>query len=525
MPWPELRSQILEKKWDGIVISPGPGTPLVPSDIGVCAPLLAEAAAVASAAAVAAAAAAPSSPPASPASFPPILGVCLGMQALAHACGGVVRPAPEPVHGRLSLVAHSGSSALFAGVPREPEGEREEEEEDGEGEGGEREGEEEGAPLPAPHPFRVVRYHSLAVEEGSLPACLRATAWTVGGTVAVETKSAKKAHVSSSPLSPPPSASSSSSSSSSSPSQQQQQPRVLMALEHASLPLFGVQFHPESVATSYGDALFANFRDLVAERAGVERGRFVVGAAAESLPSTPGVTTPGVTTPGVTTPGPPTPTPPARASPAAPAPPPPSSSSSSAKAPFPCPGPSSTLELCWEKVEGCLESAGGTEGLFLRLFNSVGEEDDGGGATPTAAAAAAARSPRSSSSSPSSSFSSSLRLLDHGAPDVWWLDTATSDRGRFSFMGGGPSGGHAGPLWSRAVYRLGRRGSKNGGTLSVTTRDGSSASTSPVSPSVFDALERQLLACAREPDPALPFDFQGGFVALLGYELKAECGG
>ena len=52
-----------------------------------------------------------------------------------------------------------------------------------------------------------------------------------------------------------------------------------MALEHASLPLFGVQFHPESVATSYGDALFANFRDLVAERAGLQRGRFVAAAA------------------------------------------------------------------------------------------------------------------------------------------------------------------------------------------------------------------------------------------------------
>lgn len=487
VPWPELRSRILERKeWDGIVISPGPGTPLVPSDVGVCAPLLAEAAAVA----VAGDGASPSS---ASAVFPPILGVCLGMQALAHACGGVVRPAPEPVHGRLSLIEHSGSSVLFAGVPREPREEEQEEQEKGEGE------KEDKASLSLP-PFRVVRYHSLAVEEGSLPACLRATAWTVGGTVAVETKSAKKAsHVSSTSPSPPRSAPPPCPS-----------PRVLMALEHASLPLFGVQFHPESVATSYGDALFANFRDLVAARAGVERvGRSVVGG---SLPSTPGAATPG----------PPTPTP-ARASPAAPAPP--SSSSSSPKSPFPCPGPSSTLELCWEKVEGCLESAGGTEGLFLRLFNSVEEEEE---AAPTAATATAAAARSAPSSSPSSA---SLRLLDHGAPDVWWLDTATSDRGRFSFMGGGPSGGHAGPLWSRAVYRLGG-GSKSGGggTLSVTTRDGaSSTSTSSSSalssPSVFDALERQLLACAREPDRALPFDFQGGFVALLGYELKAECGG
>ena len=483
VPWPELRSRILDKEWDGIVISPGPGTPLVPSDVGVCAPLLAEAAAVSN----------DGNDAASSSAFPPILGVCLGMQALAHACGGAVLPAPEPVHGRLSLVAHSGSSPLFAGVPREPE--------EGKAEEGKAEEKASLPPSPPPPPFRVVRYHSLAVDEGSLPACLRATAWTVGGTVAVETKSAKMAHVvSSSSLSSAAAAAAASPSSSSPPPPS----RVLMALEHASLPLFGVQFHPESVATSYGDALFANFRDLVAERAGLVSGRFV----AESLPCA---------TPGATTPGPPTP--PARAASSAPAPaPPPSSSSSSPRSsPFPCPGPSSTLELCWEKVEGCLESAGGTEGLFLRLFNN---SSVGGDATPASAAtaAAAASSPASSSSSPSSS----LRLLDHGAPDVWWLDTATSDRGRFSFMGGGPSGGHAGPLWSRALYRLG--GHNKNGTLSVTTRDGGS-SRSSTSSSVFDALERQLLACAREPDPELPFDFQGGFVALLGYELKAECGG
>ena len=494
IPWPELRSRILAKEWDGVVISPGPGTPLLPEDVGVCAPLLAEAAAAAGSDSPSSSA---PSAPASP-SFPPILGVCLGMQALAHACGGVVQPAPEPVHGRLSLVAHCGSSPLFVGVPRYPLPEGGEEEE---GAKERQKTEEEARAGKAPPAFRVVRYHSLSVEESSLPACLRATAWTVGGTVAVETKSARKARVV-----PPLSAAASPSSPSAPPLSAQR--RVLMALEHESLPLFGVQFHPESIATSYGDALFANFRDLVAEKAGVEKGRFFVEEGERLQPPLP-------------PPGPPTPA--AKSSSAPP--------SSSSKSPFPCPAPSSTLELCWERVEGCLESAGGTESLFLRLFNTV----EGGGAEVTAY------------SPPPPSFSSSeesLRLLDHGAPDVWWLDTSTSDRGRFSFMGGGPSGGHAGPLWSRAVYRLGLPGEKSGGkegkprkggggggssssdggTLSVTTRDGASTSTS-LSASVFEALERQLRACARGPDPALPFDFQGGFVALLGYELKAECGG
>jgi len=470
LPWPQLRSRILAREWDGVVISPGPGTPLVPNDVGVCAPLFAEAASSSS-----------SSPPSS-SRFPPILGVCLGMQALAHACGGLVRPAPEPVHGRLSLVEHCGSSPLFAGMPpREVKAE----------EGCEKEEKteaERAANLPSlPPPFRVVRYHSLAVDEGSLPPCLRATAWTVGGTVAVETKSAKKAAAPLPVAGVVPSPSSSSSSSQ----------RVLMALEHASLPLFGVQFHPESVATSYGDALFANFRDLVAERAGLEKGYFKEEEEGKSLPRTPGPATPAAKSSA-------------------------SSSSSSSRSPFPCPAPSSTLELCWEKVEGCLESAGGTESLFLRLFNRGAEEAQAGAGAATAATAAASSSPYSSTSpSPSS-----LRLLDHGAPDVWWLDTATSDRGRFSFMGGGPSGGHAGPLWSRALYRLGSKKEENrGNTLSVTTRDGTSRSTSSSSSSVFDALELQLRACAREPDPLLPFDFQGGFLALLGYELKAECGG
>lgn len=111
----------------------------------------------------------------------PILGVCLGHQALAAALGGRVVLAREPVHGRTSLVHHDGSR-LFAGLA---------------------------------NPLRATRYHSLIVEEATLPHALRVTARTVEG--------------------------------------------VPMALEHAAWPSFGVQFHPESILTEGGHRLLANF--------------------------------------------------------------------------------------------------------------------------------------------------------------------------------------------------------------------------------------------------------------------------
>jgi anthranilate synthase component 2 len=111
----------------------------------------------------------------------PLLGVCLGHQALGVAFGTPIVPAPEPRHGRTSLVSHDGSR-LFAGLPS---------------------------------PFRVCRYHSLLVDEASLPAELRVTARADDGCV--------------------------------------------MAVEHTRWPMFGVQFHPEGILTDYGYHLLANF--------------------------------------------------------------------------------------------------------------------------------------------------------------------------------------------------------------------------------------------------------------------------
>jgi anthranilate synthase component 2 len=111
----------------------------------------------------------------------PLLGVCLGHQAIAAHHGGVVERAPAPRHGKSSRITHHGAG-IFAGLP---------------------------------NPMEVGRYHSLVVRERDLPHDLTVTARSDDG--------------------------------------------VVMGLSHRSLPVFGVQFHPESVLTPDGERLLANF--------------------------------------------------------------------------------------------------------------------------------------------------------------------------------------------------------------------------------------------------------------------------
>jgi para-aminobenzoate synthetase len=144
--------------FDNIVISPGPGRPQVRRDLGHVGDLLRTATL-------------------------PVLGVCLGHQAIAYLAGGTVGPAPRPRHGHLTRIKQHDDE-LFAGVPTE---------------------------------FTAVRYHSLCVQE-PLPEDLVATAWAEDG--------------------------------------------VVMALRQRSLPRWGVQFHPESIASEYGREILTNFRDL-----------------------------------------------------------------------------------------------------------------------------------------------------------------------------------------------------------------------------------------------------------------------
>lgn len=138
----------------GIVLSPGP---CGPQQAGICMDLVRRAGAI------------------------PVLGVCLGHQAIAAALGGVVERAPRPMHGRSSPVFHDGEG-LFADLPS---------------------------------PFAAARYHSLIVSRSALPADLRVTATTADG--------------------------------------------LVMGLAHRERPLYGVQFHPESIACEHGAALIGAF--------------------------------------------------------------------------------------------------------------------------------------------------------------------------------------------------------------------------------------------------------------------------
>jgi len=143
-------------KYDGVLISPGPGTPdkagVSIAMINFCAE-----------------------------KSIPLFGVCLGHQAIGEAFGATVSRAPELLHGKTSQVIHNGAGVL--------------------------------ANLPSP--FTATRYHSLAVERDTVPAVLEITGSTESG--------------------------------------------VVMSMRHATLPIEGVQFHPESVLTEHGHPMLANW--------------------------------------------------------------------------------------------------------------------------------------------------------------------------------------------------------------------------------------------------------------------------
>ncbi len=150
-------------KPEAILLSPGPKAP---DQAGICLPLLRGA----------------------PEDLP-ILGVCLGHQAMGQAYGGDVVRAKSIMHGKVSPIHHS-DKGIFKGLP---------------------------------NPFTATRYHSLAIDPATFPEELEVTAWTEDGEV--------------------------------------------MGIQHRTRPVFGVQFHPESIATEGGHQLLANFLDL----AGVQR--------------------------------------------------------------------------------------------------------------------------------------------------------------------------------------------------------------------------------------------------------------
>ncbi|MEM9974824.1 MAG: aminodeoxychorismate/anthranilate synthase component II, partial [Pseudomonadota bacterium] len=145
---------------EAIVLSPGPG---VPQSAGICLALIAAAAETQT----------------------PLMGVCLGHQAIGEAFGGTVGQAGEIVHGKMGVIHHQGTG-VFEGLPS---------------------------------PFKATRYHSLIVGRESVPDALEVTAELEDGTV--------------------------------------------MGLRHRELPIEGVQFHPESIASEHGHQLLKNFLSRV----------------------------------------------------------------------------------------------------------------------------------------------------------------------------------------------------------------------------------------------------------------------
>src|SRR3954471_20213670 len=147
-------ADVLARQPKAIVLSPGPCTP---NEAGICLDLITAAAGKI-----------------------PVLGVCLGHQAIGQAFGGNVVRAPAPMHGKVSAITHTGTDIL-AGLPS---------------------------------PFTATRYHSLIVARDTLPETLVPTAWTEDG--------------------------------------------IIMAMHHGTLPVYGVQFHPESIASQHGHDILAN---------------------------------------------------------------------------------------------------------------------------------------------------------------------------------------------------------------------------------------------------------------------------
>ena len=114
----------------------------------------------------------------------PILGVCLGHQAIGAAFGGKIVRAKEIMHGKVSQITHTHSD-VFKDIPS---------------------------------PFTVIRYHSLAIERATIPNCLQITAHTPDGEI--------------------------------------------MGVRHKTMPIYGVQFHPESILTEHGHAMLKNFLEM-----------------------------------------------------------------------------------------------------------------------------------------------------------------------------------------------------------------------------------------------------------------------
>ncbi|GMI87006.1 aminodeoxychorismate synthase, embryo defective 1997 [Hibiscus trionum] len=441
LTWEGIRSFLYEEgAFDNIVISPGPGSPTCPADIGVCLQLLLECWDI------------------------PILGVCLGHQALGYAHGAQIIHASEPIHGRLSAIEHDGCN-LFANIPPGRNSS-----------------------------FKVVRYHSLVIDGESLPKELIPIAWTSSDDTLSFLETQKFDAIPDASESERPQANFDSFSArngsyrASGHVNGTKSRKVVMGIRHATWPHYGVQFHPESVATTYGRRIFKNFREITQDywlrcssfssdrnihytvsmqvphvnrlfgavhtgRQSVKEadfrfngeacsnGQFMRGADQRNLGHFDMVNV------------------------------------------LPLSMHTKFLRLKWRKLDHLASEVGGARNIFSELFGK------------------------------------------NKAENTFWLDSSSTEKGRarFSFMGG-----KGGDLWKQLTFRLSEESNaagEHGGHLSVEDAEGSTNSTF-LEEGFFEYLNKELLSLRYEEKDfeGLPFDFYGGFIGYIGYNLKVECG-
>nr|XP_027086941.1 aminodeoxychorismate synthase, chloroplastic isoform X2 [Coffea arabica] len=414
-----------EKAFHNIVISPGPGTPTCSADIGICLRVLLECRDI------------------------PILGVCLGHQALGYVHGAKVVRASVPVHGRLSDVEHN-CCRLFHDIPS---------------------GRNSG--------FKVVRYHSLVIDPQSLPMELIPIAWTSSPEVVpflgiqgydsvsdahdrqgdqqmfVDCIATKLNERKSWPSCHP---------------QETKSEKVLMGIMHSTRPHYGLQFHPESVATGHGRQIFKNFADITKDY----WFRFRSSSSPEGQVYAACMQVPDVShlfqdvmrghlvkkmdeakhfnfynMPKL------------------------KYLSNDVK----------FLKLRWRKLASPAGRLGGARDIFCKLFG------------------------------------------DFKAENTFWLDSSSveKERARFSFMGG-----KGGTLWKQVTFRLSNESDaefRSGGYLSIEDAQGFTQSII-LEDGFFDFLNKELHSFRYDQKDfeGLPFDFYGGYVGYIGYDLKVECG-